>query len=198
MLTKLPLLKGSFTFLATYTGSKNVLLKTGTQKPYDPALYSTVFDPSSNVFDYLLEDSEPEPYCQEVELVDINLLKPHEEIVSQERVDNLKHATISWDCYREPLLVDTETYSILDGHHRYAVGKALGLKYLPAVKVDYLGDKSITVDCWPNCGLEMVSKEEVVLMSLSDKLFPPKTSRHSFSNSLPSINVPLSSLRSYN
>jgi len=193
MLTKFSFIKGPLTFIAAYKGQKN-LLNNGMVNPFETALYSTVVNPTASWLEYLLEQG-PASYTHSVELVDINLLKPHEEIVSVERVEDLKQATIGWDCYKEPLLVDRHTYAILDGHHRYTVGALLGLKRLPVVMVDYLEDHDISVDCWPECGLDQLTKEEVVLMSLSDNLFPPKTSRHSFSDSLPSINIPLESLR---
>lgn len=135
------------------------------------------------------------PQKAEVQLVDISWLKAHEEIVSHDRVRGLKKATISWDAYTEPLLVDIKTGAILDGHHRYTVGVQLRLKQLPAVLVDYLGDTTITVDVWPGCGRSTLTKDEVIAMALSPNVFPPKTSRHRFTESLPPISIPLSVLR---
>ena len=37
----------------------------------------------------------------------------------------------------------------------------------------------------------MVTKEEVIAMSLSGEVFPPKTSRHRIADHLPPIHVPL-------
>ncbi|OWZ22945.1 hypothetical protein PHMEG_0002274 [Phytophthora megakarya] len=131
----------------------------------------------------------------EVQLVDVQWLKPHEQIVSWERVNGLRKATLSWDAYTEPLLVDIKTGAILDGHHRYNVALQLRLKQVPAVLVDYLGDNTIHVDVWPGCGRSHLTKEEIIAMSLSPDVFPPKTSRHRFTESLPPISIPLSVLR---
>ncbi|CEG48337.1 transcriptional regulator [Plasmopara halstedii] len=131
----------------------------------------------------------------EVQLVDIKWLKPHEQVVSWERVNGLRKAILSWDAYTEPLLVDVRTGAILDGHHRYHVALQLRLQQVPAVLVDYLGDKTIQVDVWPGCGRSQLTKEEVIAMALSPDVFPPKTSRHKFSESLPPISIPLSILR---
>lgn len=128
---------------------------------------------------------------QEVELVDISWLKPHEEVVSEERVQSLIKATIQWNAYKLPLLVDKISGAILDGHHRYAVGCEIGLKKLPVILVDYLHDESIDVTVWPGCGRDEITKEDVVNMSLSDEVYPPKTSRHNFVDSLVAISVPL-------
>ncbi|KAJ0398830.1 hypothetical protein P43SY_004961 [Pythium insidiosum] len=162
----------------------------------DAFFLSRVTDPTSYFYRFHFDDYRHlTPQKAEVQLVDIEWLKPHEQVVSWERVNGLKKATISWDAYTEPLLVDIKSGAILDGHHRYNVGLQLRLKQLPAVLVDYLGDDTITVDVWPGCGRTQLTKEEVVEMSLSPNVFPPKTSRHRFTESLPPISIPLSVLR---
>jgi hypothetical protein len=133
---------------------------------------------------------------QDVTLVDISWLKAHEQVVSEERVRNLRQCIREWNAYRLPLLVDRKSGAILDGHHRYAAGRQMGLSRLPAILVDYLQDDTITVDVWPDCGIDCITKEEVLQMSLSDRVFPPKTSRHDFVSSLAPISVPLEKLRS--
>lgn len=130
---------------------------------------------------------------QVVQLVDINWLKTHEEVI-HDRVTNLKNAILEWDEYRMPLLVDCKTGAILDGHHRYHVGRKLGLSRLPVVLVDYLEDDSIDVDVWPECGVECICKDDVIEMSLSDEVFPPKTSKHDFVSEMTPINIPLTDL----
>jgi hypothetical protein len=145
--------------------------------------------------------SDHEPYDQSISqvqvisLVDINWLKAHEEVVSEERVQSLRNAIVGWDAYKLPLLVDSHSGAILDGHHRYAVGCHMGLSRLPAILVDYMNDDSISVDVWPECGVDCLTKNDVVEMSLSDRVYPPKTSKHDFVSSFTTINVPLSTLR---
>lgn len=132
---------------------------------------------------------------QIISLVDIDWLKAHEDIVSEDRVQNLHDAIVGWNAYRLPLLVDSRTGAILDGHHRYAVGRIMNLSRLPVVLVDYMNDESISVDVWPECGFDCLTKKDVVDMSLSDTVFPPKTSKHDFVSSFEPISVPLSNLR---
>ncbi len=148
---------------------------------------------TSNTLSKVLE-RQRKPKSAQIHLVDISWLKAHEEVVSQERVANLRDAVLDWEEYRLPLLVDIRTGAILDGHHRYAVGRELGLSRLPVVLVDYLHDDTITVNVWPGCGIESLTKEDVVNMSLSNEVFPPKTSRHDFVSSMSPISVPLRSL----
>jgi|TARA_B110000881_G_C18556869_1_gene507457 hypothetical protein len=132
-----------------------------------------------------------------VELVAIEWLRAHEE-TRPKKVRELAKITKKWGCYTKPLLVDRESGSILDGHHRHAVGHILNLVRLPVVLFDYLEDDSITVEPWPNCGLETLTKQDIVEMSISDELYPPKTSRHTTSWNSPPIAESLERLAKLN
>ena len=102
--------------------------------------------------------------------------------------------TLKWGGYTKPLLIDKETGTILDGHHRYEVGKKLKLKFIPAIVIDYLNDDRVGVTTWPNSGLKTIEKSDVISMALSGNLFPPKTSKHSLSEYLPPIMIKLDEL----
>ena len=117
----------------------------------------------------------------DVSLVDLDWLKPHEEIKIKNS-DKLGGFT-------KPLLFDSQTGSILDGHHRHSVSVCLNLKRVPAILIDYLSNDEISVDVWPGSGLETITKQQVIDMSLSGYLYPPKTSKHTISNHMPPIHV---------
>lgn len=127
---------------------------------------------------------------EDVQLVPVEWLKPHEEIKPRNR-DKLLEMTKRWGGYTKPLIVDQTTGAILDGHHRYSIALELNLAQLPVIAVDYLLDETIEVDVWPSSNLESLTKEEVIEMSLSGNVFPPKTSRHRIADHLPPIHVPL-------
>ncbi len=129
-----------------------------------------------------------------VELVPLEILRPHEEVLPK-KVDQLEKMTHRWNAYTKPLLIDKSTGTILDGHHRYHVAMRLELLCVPCVLINYLEDDTIELDVWPNCGRENVSKKEVIEAALSGDLFSPKTSRHRLSDHLPPIAIPLSRLR---
>ena len=129
----------------------------------------------------------------EVELVPIEVLRPHEQVVP-DKVDQLERMTLRWKAYTKPLLIDRKTGTILDGHHRTEVARRLKLKCLPCVSVDYLDDDGIILNIWPKSGRDSLDKSEVIEAALSGELFPPKTSRHLLSDHLPPISVPLSRL----
>ena len=124
----------------------------------------------------------------DVSLVDLDWLKPHEEIKIKNR-DKLLEMTKKWGGFTNPLLVDSQTGSILDGHHRHSVAVCLNLKRVPAILIDYLSNDEISVDVWPGSGLETITKQQVIDMSLSGDLYPPKTSKHTISNHMPPIHV---------
>ena len=129
----------------------------------------------------------------DVSLVSLDWLKPHEEIKVKNR-DKLLDMTKRWGGFTKPMLVDSETGAILDGHHRHSVAVSLNLKRVPVILIDYLRDKQIEVDVWPGCGLDKITKQQVIDMSLSGNLYPPKTSKHTISNHMPPIHVLLEEL----
>ena len=129
----------------------------------------------------------------DVELVDIDWLKAHEMVV-EKKVKELHVMTLKWQGYTKPLLVDSRTGTILDGHHRFTVGQRLELRLIPVILIDYLQDSGIRVETWPHAEKESITKEEVIGMALSGELYPPKTSRHMLEDHLPPIMVPLESL----
>ncbi len=132
----------------------------------------------------------------DVRLVPYEWLKPHEEIKPRNR-DKLLEMTLRWGGFTKPLVVDKRTGAILDGHHRYSIAGELNLARVPAICVDYLADERIDVDVWPASELKSITKQQVVDMCLSDKVFPPKTSRHTIADHLPPIHVSLEVLEQH-
>jgi len=132
----------------------------------------------------------------DVSLVPLQWLKPHEQVKERNR-DKLLEMTKRWGGYTKPLIVDKRTGAILDGHHRHSIAVIMGLKRVPALCVDYLDDERIQVDVWPGCGRDTLSKQEVIAMSLSEDLFPPKTSKHTIAEDTPPIHIPLDVLSIY-
>jgi hypothetical protein len=110
---------------------------------------------------------------EDVQLVPVEWLKPHEEIKPRNR-DKLLDMTKRWGGYTKPLIVDKKTGAILDGHHRYSIAGELKLARIPVIAVDYLDDDTIEVDVWPAAKIDSLTKEEVIAMSLSSDVFPAK------------------------
>ena len=120
----------------------------------------------------------------EIVLIQISELLPHEEI-KQKKLRKLIDLVKKRGGLYEPILVDRETRTLLDGHHRYNTALHLGLKFIPGIEVDYLEDESIQVESWPGKEEIKITKESVLSMAKSENLFPPKTSKHSISFEYP-------------
>tara|TARA_B100000925_G_scaffold83185_1_gene59261 strand:+ start:442 stop:849 length:408 start_codon:yes stop_codon:yes gene_type:complete len=130
----------------------------------------------------------------DVVMVEVNWLKPHEQIKSKAR-DKLLDMTKRWGGFTKPVLVDSVTGSLLDGHHRLSVAQELGLSKIPAICLDYLSSEDITLELWPNTDFDSITKTMVIQMCESGDLFPPKTTKHTTIFDLPPILVSLDDLK---
>ena len=130
----------------------------------------------------------------DVVMVEVDWLKPHEQIKSKAR-DKLLDMTKRWGGFTKPVLVDSVTGSLLDGHHRLSVAQELGLSKIPAICLDYLSSADITLELWPNTGFDSITKSMVIQMCESGDLFPPKTTKHTTIFDLPPILVSLDDLK---
>jgi L-serine kinase (ADP) len=103
-------------------------------------------------------------------------LKPHEH-VSWLRVCTLAVQFLRTGIFDHPILIDAESRTILDGHHRHKVALILNLRRVPCHEVAYLDDESIAVT--PRRHIP-VSKESVVKCAATGMLFPRKSTRHNY------------------
>ncbi len=112
---------------------------------------------------------------EKITLINIRDLIPHEK-VSLGHVAGVLIEMVLFRRFKTPLLVDSKTKTILDGHHRSYVAHRLGFKKVPCYCIDYLEDESIQVySRYPNV---FIDKREVIKMALSEKVFPEKTTKH--------------------
>ncbi|MGC8933146.1 MAG: ParB N-terminal domain-containing protein [Candidatus Methanodesulfokora sp.] len=108
----------------------------------------------------------------EVFLVPLSYLLPHEHVKRCRAVEIRRNIEES-GVFKRPIVVDRETGTILDGHHRFTAAKIVGLTRIPAFLVRY-ASAEIEVVGWK----DPVTKRDVLEAALSGKLMPPKTSRH--------------------
>ena len=81
-----------------------------------------------------------------ITLIDLDDLRPHEEIIEQ-LVTELAKNIQNQGKVRDPLIVDEQSLVILDGMHRYNAMKKLGCRHAPVCLVDY-DDHRIEVGAW--------------------------------------------------
>lgn len=106
----------------------------------------------------------------------VDQLRPHE-TTDQELLEQLIQKLQQGAMFDDPIVVDEETWIILDGHHRHAACKILGIQHISCIMVDY---RSSEIRVEPRRPEIPVSKEEVIRRGLTGDLYPPKTTRHSF------------------
>ena len=121
----------------------------------------------------------------------LSWLKAHEQYV-EARVVELLERFQRTGCVDYAVVVDRQTGTIIDGHHRYEALRRLGAALVPVHLVDYL-DPSITIRCWRE-GERAPTKEEVVERAAKGLLYPPKTTRHDFVRVLHPVDAPLAAL----
>ncbi len=110
----------------------------------------------------------------EFRLVAPGSLHPHER-VEEGDVRLLVHQIRTQGMVMEPIWVAAGDGVILNGHHRYAALRELGVRRVPVWEVDYF-DPAMEVRRW-NAG-PPVDKKDVVRRARAGSLFPPKTTRH--------------------
>ncbi|MCI4348336.1 MAG: ParB N-terminal domain-containing protein [Thermoplasmata archaeon] len=110
----------------------------------------------------------------EFQLVPVASLVPHEE-VDETDVTRLAREIRARGLVREPIWVTAAERVILNGHHRYAALRSLGVRRVPTWLVDY-SDPAMVLGRWGRG--PPLEKAEVIRRARSGELFPPKTSRH--------------------
>ena len=84
-----------------------------------------------------------------VELAPLHTLQPHEHTIPSRVAEVLASIAGSGLVYK-PIIVDADTYTVIDGHHRLQALRLLGARHAPVVLVDYERDvRAIRVDPKP-------------------------------------------------
>jgi hypothetical protein len=120
----------------------------------------------------------------EITLVDVKDLRPHEEIKQKNLQKMIKHVE-KIQGYYIPILVDKDTKTILDGHHRYHSALHLGINRIPAIEINYLQDDSIKVKAWQGKEEMNITKDSILEAAKKGELYPPKTSKHILQSEYP-------------
>ena len=124
----------------------------------------------------------------EYELIDVDKLIPIEGFIDERK--KLIFEKVKDDQYwTKPVVLDSENYLIMDGHHRFEAAKQLKLRKIPAILVSY---KDVRV--WSLRTSEKVTVELVRERALLGEIYPNKTVKHKFPFEVGSCNIPLKDL----
>ena len=124
-----------------------------------------------------------------IELIPVkNLL--HIEMHSVKRMRWLEKKIQKEGLWSRPIAVDEKHGLVLDGQHRMEVAKRLGLKHIPAVKFCYAD-----VKIWSLRARYTFDWNEVTVRALSGDIYPYKTVKHEFKDSLPECMFTLDELQ---
>ncbi|MHA2090285.1 MAG: hypothetical protein ACW98K_05450 [Candidatus Kariarchaeaceae archaeon] len=82
-----------------------------------------------------------------ITLVDLKKLVPHEMTIKEE-LERFKDSVLRDGAVFHPMLIDKDTMLILDGHHRHMGLLELGYRNGPAIFLNYLDDKIVTLGTW--------------------------------------------------
>ena len=104
---------------------------------------------------------------------DLKELKPHERVVV-ERGTGLCNYIETFDRFfvLPSIIVCKNTFTIIDGHHRWVALEKFGISKVPVTFLDYESDRILTNR------IRNISKKEILEASSTGKLLPPKSSEH--------------------
>ena len=88
--------------------------------------------------------------------------------------------------WQSPVVLERESLAVMDGHHRLAASQLLGLRYVPALLLDYSSVRVVA-----RRAEFVVTPEAILQRARMRDLYPIKTTRHLFSSPIPNCNIVL-------
>lgn len=88
-----------------------------------------------------------------------------------------------------PIAVHRNEHFAMDGHHRLAAARHLGLHLVPAALLDY---DTVQVESWSS--EDRITPEMIMPIVAKGRLLPVKTTRHRFDPALPFCDIPIITL----
>lgn len=125
-----------------------------------------------------------------VKIINIEKIIPHEQIIPN-RLKEVKEKISLEKIIDFPIIIDKNTKTIIDWHHRYNACLELGIKKIPVFMVEYLSNN---VKVEPFRIWEKISKKIILEYSKNRKLFPAKTTKHSYNFKIYPINYKIKNI----
>jgi hypothetical protein len=144
---------------------------TSISEHWDRSLTQEVWLPASEV-----ENGRVDAMCSSMvrSIVLLSELLPHKQIIP-EHLREVLHIFGGGGAI-PPILIDSRSKTILDGHHRFRIAQLRDWKTIECLEVDYQNDDDIrVVGICDGCP---VTKDDVIRSALSHTPMPPETSKH--------------------
>lgn len=107
-----------------------------------------------------------------IALIPPEALLPTEHFI-EERVLHVAHEIISEGFWLEPIMVERESWVIMDGHHRREFARRHSLRVVPCVMLDYS-----QVELHSRQAGVHVTADDIIARGIQRRPYPPKTTRH--------------------
>ena len=129
--------------------------------------------------------------CYLVEFCSIDYFK-QSEVVNVEAARQLAQSITFSEVWTTVLPVEKMTGYVMDGNHRLAAAKLLGLRMLPCVQLDYF-DQRVSVSRWDSN--EIYDRLTLDQCAKIGRVLPHKSTRHQFDPALPLVEIAVSLLK---
>jgi len=161
---------------------KPSFIRIAVRRPYDFSVFYQALlqmqcknTSSGNVIFGTYADVHPS-VVESVRLVHIDDLLPHEEVLT-DRAGKLADYVQELHMKILPaILIDSEYKVVIDGHHRLALFRHLGMNIVPVVSLNYNHEDILVNPPWKES--REVTKESVIATAVRGKTLPPKSTQH--------------------
>ena len=127
----------------------------------------------------------------DIHLISLSKIKRTENIDQNMAASIVSEMSLS-GFWTHPLLLDSQDFALMDGHHRLHAAKQLKLVCVPAVSLSY-DDPVVKIESWrPG---ESYTPEQIRNIAKTGNLLPHKTTRHVIDAPLPRCRISLELLR---
>lgn len=107
-----------------------------------------------------------------LKLIEPSKLIPHEE-THEDKVKEIIDSFETTGLWMQPIMVDSGSLVLMDGHHRRQAAIRMKLIVIPCLMLSY---DLVSLEFWNNC--QACEPETLISNAKSGKLLPPKTTRH--------------------
>lgn len=124
-----------------------------------------------------------------IKLIALKDIRPTEETLPK-RLKQIRSTILRTGKWTSPIVIESQSMAIMDGHHRYHCAKEFGFEFIPCLIMSY---DQVKVE---SRNKEVcVTPSEIIHRALCGNLYPPKSTHHTFANILPACEYSFKKLK---